>query len=501
MPTLPKFPEDLNQESPKDKDERIQLLFHSLDKKNLGFLDKDAISEVFDSARHSLASADELVSDIIAMVDANGDGKIEYEEFKTFVQKAEYQLWNLFIAIDRDNSGLLDKDEVADALENAGLQVSKERLEQFFDSMDKDRDGAISFKDWTDYFLFLPIEKLSIKAAYRYFISYRPMNTEGDVVINDDTSNDMGYFLAGGIAGAISRTATAPFDRLKVYLIAHVSEVPHIAKKKSVPGIRSKIMASSIVQATKAIWAERGIRSFFVDSINILKIFPESAIKFGSFETAKKVLANIEGTTISDMSGISSFLAGGIGGTVSQFAVYPVDTLKFRLQCESESSSLRGNALLVKTAKDMWRTEGFKAYYRGLALGLAGIFPFAALDLGTFEAMKRGYVKAKSKQLSVKEEEISIGNMLVLTMGAISGSIGATAVYPINVLRTRLQTQGTAAHPQRYSGVNDVLQQLLRNEGYRGLFRGLLPNLIKVAPAVSISYVAYENCKNIMNLP
>lgn len=57
-------------------------------------------------------------------------------------------------------------------------------------------------------------------------------------------------------------------------------------------------------------------------------MFPESAIKFGSFEASKRLFAQIEGTTVNEMSGISSFLAGGIGGAVSQFAVYPIDTLK-----------------------------------------------------------------------------------------------------------------------------------------------------------------------------
>lgn len=85
-------------------------------------------------------------------------------------------------------------------------------------------------------------------------------------------------------------------------------------------------------------------------------------------------------------------------------------------------------------------------------------------------------------------------------MGAFSGTVGATLVYPINLLRTRLQAQGTYAHPHTYNGFSDVLKKTIQREGYQGLFKGLVPNLAKVCPAVSISYLCYENLKRLMKL-
>ena len=89
---------------------------------------------------------------------------------------------------------------------------------------------------------------------------------------------------------------------------------------------------------------------------------------------------------------------------------------------------------------------------------------------------------------------------MVLSLGALSGTFGATVVYPINLLRTRLQAQGTYAHPYTYNGFSDVLSKTIAREGYPGLFKGLLPNLAKVAPAVSISYFMYENLKYFLRL-
>ncbi|KAK9330063.1 mitochondrial carrier domain-containing protein [Lipomyces starkeyi] len=506
MPAQARFQK---KETPRAREERILQLFKSLDSQHKGYLDKDALQEGFHRLNHPLEHAVGITKEVIELVDQNGDGIIQFEEFKIFVEKTEQHLWALFSAIDKDKNGRLDKTEVAAALEASGLSVPSAKLEQFFDYMDRDNDGEISFEDWRNFLLFMPVDNMSIRAAYRYFFDSIPLTSEGDVVLSDDTLGGIGYFISGGIAGAVSRTSTAPFDRLKVYLIAQTGHtVNDLAKNAATAAIMAdgktgRVIrgGSPLLDAIKTIWKHGGVTNFFVgNGLNVLKIFPESAIKFGSFEASKRVLAQLEGKSVNEMSGLSSFLAGGIGGTMSQFAVYPVDTLKFRVQCEAEFSDLRGNALLVNTAKNMWRSGGFLSYYRGLALGLAGIFPFAALDLGTFEAMKRAYIKARSKQQGIDEGGVKLGNMLVLTMGAISGSVGASVVYPVNVLRTRLQAQGTAAHPQTYTGMTDVLQKTIKLEGYRGLFRGLIPNLAKVAPSVSISYLVYENCKTLMGL-
>lgn len=93
-----------------------------------------------------------------------------------------------------------------------------------------------------------------------------------------------------------------------------------------------------------------------------------------------------------------------------------------------------------------------------------------------------------------------LGNFATGAIGAISGAVSATMVYPLNLLRTRLQAQGTVLHPRVYGGVWDVARQTIKGEGFVGLFKGVTPNLLKVAPAVSISYVVYENSKALMGL-
>lgn len=69
-------------------------------------------------------------------------------EFRVFVEAAERQLLLLFKSIDRDKDGRLDKDELCAAFQKAGLAVPMRRLNGFFDELDMNHDGFISFDEW-----------------------------------------------------------------------------------------------------------------------------------------------------------------------------------------------------------------------------------------------------------------------------------------------------------------------------------------------------------------
>ena len=156
------------------------------------------------------------------------------------------------------------------------------------------------------------------------------------------------------------------------------------------------------------------------------------------------------------------------------------------MQCEVREGGAYGNKLIVETARKMWASGGFRAYYRGLTWGLIGQFPYSALDLFTFESLKRSIIRRNTKIRGCNKDQAAPGPIATATIGGFSGAFGASVVYPINLLRTRLQTQGTKEHPRTYTGIVDCTKQTLKGEGVRGLFKGITPNLIKVVPAVSI---------------
>ncbi|CAE6419207.1 unnamed protein product [Rhizoctonia solani] len=303
------------------------------------------------------------------------------------------------------------------------------------------------------------------------------------------------FLLAGGIAGAVSRTATAPFDRLKVFLITRQPDLAGGLKRQggmvSNPGTIGEISsmttgsARGLGRAMAHIYAEGGLTAFWVgNGLNVIKIFPESAIKFLSYESSKRFFARyVDKVDDSrNISGTSRFISGGFGGITSQLAIYPIETLKTQMM-----SATGGRQPVLPAIKRLLAMGGVRAFYRGLTIGLIGVFPYSAIDMSTFEALKLAYVRSTG----ISEP----GVLALLAFGSVSGSVGATSVYPLNLVRTRLQASGSSGHPQSYDGILDVARKTMKKEGWRGFYKGLLPTLAKVVPAVSISYVVYENSK------
>lgn len=110
--------------------------------------------------------------------------------------------------------------------------------------------------------------------------------------------------------------------------------------------------------------------------------------------------------------------------------------------------------------------------------------------MSTFEALKLAYLRSTNKD--------EPGVLALLAFGSVSGSVGATSVYPLNLVRTRLQASGSSGHPERYTGMFDVVQKTYARDGWRGFYRGLLPTLAKVRRRVSRAYqpvLAHADCR------
>lgn len=511
------------------KDETVAELFARIDVHQSGRVDLATLREAFRGSEHPLKHSPDGIATLFRELDRNHDGVVTFDEFREYVEQAEAQIQRGFERLDKDRDGRLAAADLERYLR--GLQArqaasgsgsgspgaSGSGIPSGIPSGATSRTGPtpgeftqlihnkkryITYEEWRDLLVFVPrLNGSRLMTAYQ-FISGNDvdLSSEGDVTVLNDLVKGFGYFAAGGLSGVVSRTCTAPFDRIKVFLIARTDLSSTILKAHELQQLRAQHkLRSPLIKAATTLYRQGGLKAFYVgNGLNVLKVFPESAMKFGSFEAAKRFLQRLEGTD--ELSRMATYLAGGVGGVVSQFTVYPIDTLKYRVQCANLDSKERGTGLLLKTAREMYREGGLRIFYRGVFVGVTGIFPYAACDLGTFSALKKWYISKKAAELGCSKDDVVLSNLIVLPMGAFSGTVGATLVYPINLLRTRLQAQGTYAHPYKYSGFRDVLLQTVQREGYPGLFKGLVPNLAKVCPAVSISYLMYENLKRMMNL-
>lgn len=512
----------IGDESPEEQKKRHLKLFETIDINHTGKIDIRTLQQAFEKSDHPLKGSPEAIEHIFKSLDQNKDSVIDFNDFEKYVTTAETQIKVGFQKIDKDNDGRIKMEELSKYLSQfredhdiKDVADSKRRkkpskISNFVDWA-FNRKSYITYEQWRDFLLFVPRKEGSrLNTAYAYFYLFNEdvdLSSEGDVTLINDFIKGFGFFIAGGCSGVVSRTCTAPFDRIKVFLIARTDLSSTLLNSKDTllaknPNADLSKIKSPLIKAATTLYRQGGLRAFYVgNGLNVVKVFPESAIKFGSFEMAKRIMARLENVKdTSELSRLSTYIAGGLGGVAAQFSVYPIDTLKYRIQCAPLNTNLKKSSILLQTAKEMYQQGGIRLFYRGVHIGVMGIFPYAALDLGTFSALKKWYIKKEAKKTGLPEDEVIISNLIVLPMGAFSGTVGATLVYPINLLRTRLQAQGTYAHPHTYNGFSDVLKKTIQREGYQGLFKGLVPNLAKVCPAVSISYLCYENLKRLMKL-
>lgn len=273
------------------------------------------------------------------------------------------------------------------------------------------------------------------------------------------------HLAAGGFAGAVSRTCTAPLDRLKVFLQVQACK-------------------QRISDCLQYMLKEGGVRSLWRGNfINVIKIAPESAIKFAAYEQVKRL---IRGSDKRQLTIYERFVAGACAGGVSQTAIYPLEVLKTRLALRKTGQY----SSILDAAFKIYRREGVRSFYRGYIPNMLGIIPYAGIDLAVYETLKKKY-------LSHHETE-QPSFWLLLACGSASSTLGQVCSYPLALVRTRLQAQAVTIGPQADGSVaiqpnmTNVFKRILQTEGPLGLYRGITPNFIKVLPAVSISYVVYE---------
>ncbi|RXG68883.1 Calcium-binding mitochondrial carrier protein SCaMC-2-A [Armadillidium vulgare] len=279
-----------------------------------------------------------------------------------------------------------------------------------------------------------------------------------DLVVPDDFSVEelrsgmwWRHLVAGGFAGMVSRTCTAPLDRIKVFLQVH--------------GLKH---FRTLTECFQYMMKEGGVRSLWRgNGINVLKIAPESALKFAAYEQAKRLLVRSS------------------SGSADR------EVLKTRLALRKTGQYKS----IADAAVKIYRQEGYRSFYRGYVPNILGIIPYAGIDLCIYETLKKMYLNSHQQS-----ENPSV--LVITACGALSSSCGQIASYPLALVRTRLQAQVITpgvvhAFPVTMSG---LFKHILATEGPTGLYRGIAPNFMKVAPAVSISYVVYEKCRQALGV-
>jgi len=85
-----------------------------------------------------------------------------------------------------------------------------------------------------------------------------------------------------------------------------------------------------------------------------------------------------------------------------------------------------------------------------------------------------------------------------LGAGAISGAVAQTCTYPFDVLRRRFQINTMSGMGYQYKSVFDAIRVIIKQEGVKGLYKGITPNLLKVAPSMASSWLSFEFTRDLV---
>lgn len=155
-------------------------------------------------------------------------------------------------------------------------------------------------------------------------------------------------------------------------------------------------------------------------------------------------------------------IAGGTAGVVVETALYPIDTIKTRLQ------AARGGGKI-----------NLKGLYSGLAGNIAGVLPASALFVGVYEPTKQKLLKMLPENLSAVAH---------LTAGAIGGVAASLIRVPTEVVKQRMQTGQFTSAPA-------AVRLIVSNEGFRGLYAGYRSFLLRDLPFDAIQFCIYEQLR------
>uniref|UniRef100_A0A8B9GP22 Solute carrier family 25 member 25a n=1 Tax=Astyanax mexicanus TaxID=7994 RepID=A0A8B9GP22_ASTMX len=371
---------------------------------------------------------------ILKTEEQDKNGQLDFEEFVHYLQDHEKDLKLVFKSLDKKNAGKASASEIVESLRELGVHISLQQAESIFDVGEN---------------LMVPDE----------------FTTEERL-----TGMWWRHLVAGGGAGAVSRTCTAPLDRLKVLMQVHGSRSSNMC------------LMSRLTQMIK----EGGLRSLWRgNGINVIKIAPESALKFMAYEQIKRLMGS-ENETL----GITErFVAGSLAGVIAQSTIYPMEVLKTRLALR-KTGQYTG---ISDCAKQILKREGMTAFYKGYVPNMLGIVPYAGIDLAVYETLKNTWLQQYGT------DSTNPGVFVLLACGTISSTCGQLASYPLALVRTRMQAQATVDGSSQVS-MSGLFKQIMKTEGPTGLYRGMTPNFMKVIPAVSISYVVYEHIKSTLGV-
>eukprot|EP00462_Mataza_sp_D1_P009728 CAMPEP_0175149406 /NCGR_PEP_ID=MMETSP0087-20121206/17230_1 /TAXON_ID=136419 /ORGANISM="Unknown Unknown, Strain D1" /LENGTH=319 /DNA_ID=CAMNT_0016435103 /DNA_START=122 /DNA_END=1081 /DNA_ORIENTATION=- len=279
--------------------------------------------------------------------------------------------------------------------------------------------------------------------------------TDGASPGSPPTSQLVKQFLAGGLAGVVSKTAVAPLERMRNMVMSGTAD-----DNQGYLGLLLQLVRA---EGVSALW--RG------NATKTVQIFPSKAIDFMAHDyvslwlTRRRKRQGRQGS----LSTAEQLLAGAVAGFVSTAAVHPLEVITLK-------QSLGSNKSLLSLARAIVRSEGVRGLYVGIGPLLGEEMLTTGLGFWFYNFGLRTFASAAGRQARASERAV---------VGALAGLCVSTLTMPLVVLQKRMIGQ-------QQSGTLKLAYRILRNEGLGAFFNGMVLTWTRVLPMVGLVYFVYE---------
>ncbi|BDD59368.1 hypothetical protein MPDQ_003061 [Monascus purpureus] len=269
-------------------------------------------------------------------------------------------------------------------------------------------------------------------------------------------------FLMGGVSAAVSKTAAAPIERVKL-LIQNQDEM--------IKAGRLDRKYTGIVDCFKRTAASEGVVSLWRgNTANVIRYFPTQALNFAFRDTFKSMFAYKR-----DRDGYAKWMfgnlaSGGAAGATSLLFVYSLDYARTRLANDAKSAKGGGDRQfngLVDVYKKTLASDGIAGLYRGFGPSVLGIVVYRGLYFGVYDSVKPLVLVGPLE-----------GNFLASFLLGWTVTTGAgIASYPLDTIRRRMMM--TSGEAVKYASSFDCARQIVAAEGVKSLFKGAGANILR----------------------
>merc|ERR1711982_31426 len=267
-------------------------------------------------------------------------------------------------------------------------------------------------------------------------------------------------FLMGGVAAAISKTAAAPIERVKL-LIQNQDEMMKAGRlDRKYDGIMECFRRTAQQEGVVSLW--RG------NTANVLRYFPTQALNFAFRDTYKTMFGYKKERDGYWWWMFGNLASGGAAGATSPLFVYSLDYARTRLANDAKSAKKGGERQfngLVDVYKKTLASDGIQGLYRGFVISCVGIVVYRGCYFGFYDTLKP-IVLGDSAGLFAS---FCLGYVVTISSGLVS--------YPIDTIRRRMMM--TSGEAVKYKSSMDCAAKVIKAEGFMTLMKGAGANILR----------------------